>query len=302
MEIERFRHHLTGPVASINTPFLKDGQIDFDGLNRFVDFTIESGVGALLFTPGDSLYEMLTAEEVGELTSFTSSIVNKRALFIASAGFWSTKQTVEFAEYASKCGADAVIVAPPDRGMTVDNLVQYYQLVSANLPAFILSAGLVSVGVQGALETVDRLLTEAPGILGFKEDYSSDFARAACAKASEKWVIFAGGQKQTHMDMLPYGCDGYMSTFVKFNPSISNLYWEAIKMGDIKSAAEVIAQYDIPFFQYVYNSFPAGGDAGQHAILELAGICGRWRRDPLPDFSDQDMEQLKAFLNTNNML
>ena len=100
MEIERFRHHLTGPVASINTPFLKDGQIDFDGLNRFVDFTIESGVGALLFTPGDSLYEMLTAEEVGELTSFTSSIVNKRALFIASAGFWSTKQTVEFAEYA----------------------------------------------------------------------------------------------------------------------------------------------------------------------------------------------------------
>ena len=73
-------------------------------------------------------------------------------------------------------------------------------------------------------------------------------------------------------------------------------------MGDIKSAAEVIAQYDMPFFQYVYNSFPAGGDAGQHAILELAGICGRWRRDPLPDFSDQDMEQLKAFLNTNNML
>ena len=43
MEIERFRHHLTGPVASINTPFLKDGLIDFDGLNRFVDFTIESG-------------------------------------------------------------------------------------------------------------------------------------------------------------------------------------------------------------------------------------------------------------------
>ncbi len=302
MDVDRFRHHLTGPVASINTPFLMDGGIDYDGLRRFVDFTIESGAGTVLFTPGDSLYSVLTEAEIAELTAFTARIVNKRALFLASAGFWSTPQTAAFAGYARDCGADAVIVAPPDRGMTVDSLVAYYGTVSETLPAFILSAGLVSVGVQGALETVERLLAEVPGVLGFKEDYSPDFARGACAKAHGKWVIFAGGQKQTHMDMLPYGCDGYMSTFIKFKPDVAHAYWSAVEKRDIDSAVDVIARYDMPFFQYSYGTFPAGGDAAQHAVLELAGICGRWRRNPLPDLSDEEMERLRAFLTEGGML
>ncbi len=302
MDLDRFRHHLTGPVASINTPFLEDGGIDWDGLRRFVDFTIESGAGTVLFTPGDSLYPVLTEAEIAELTAVTARIVNNRALFIASAGFWSTAQTAAFAEFARECGADAAIVAPPDRGMTVDSLVAYYGMVSETLPVFILSAGLVSVGVQGALETVERLLAEVPGVLGFKEDYSPDFARGACAKAHGKWVIFAGGQKQTHMDMLPYGCDGYMSTFIKFKPDVAHAYWSAIEERKIDSAVDIIARYDMPFFQYSYSTFPAGGDAAQHAVLELAGICGRWRRNPLPDLSDEEMERLNAFLTEGDMI
>ena len=216
---------------------MKDDGIDYDGLRRFVDFCIEGGAGTVLFTPGDSLYSVLTEAEVAELTAFTASVVNKRALFIASAGFWSTPQTAAFAEYARDRGADAVIVAPPDRGMTVDGLVAYYDAVSQALPAFILSAGLVSVGVRGALETVERLLDEVPGVVGFKEDFGPDFARGACARAHDKWVIFAGGQKQTHMDMLPYGCDGYMSTFIKFKPDVARTYWTAVERGDLDAAA-----------------------------------------------------------------
>ena len=302
MDIDRFRHHLTGPVASINTPFLENDDIDYDGLRRFVDFCIEAGAGTVLFTPGDSLYSLLTEAEVAEMTAFTADIVNKRALFIASAGFWSTRQTAAFAEYARDCGADAVIVAPPDRGMTVDGLVAYYDAVSKSLPAFILSAGLVSVGVRGALETVERLVDEVPGVVGFKEDFGPDFARGACARAHDKWVIFAGGQKQTHMDMLPYGCDGYMSTFIKFKPEVAHAYWSAIGNGDLDSAVDVIARYDMPLFDCLYNTFPAGGDAAQHAVLELAGICGRWRRSPLPDLSDEEMERLRTFLVDGDML
>ena len=302
MDIDRFRHHLAGPVASINTPFLADGGIDYHGLRRFVDFCIDSGAGTVLFTPGDSLYAVLTEAEIAEMTEFTARAVNGRALFIASAGFWSTKQTADFAEYARDRGADAVIVAPPDRGMTVDGLVGYYGAVSKTLPVFILSAGLVSVGVQGALETVERLLDEVPGVLGFKEDFGPDFARGACARAHGKWVIFAGGQKQTHMDMLPYGCDGYMSTFIKFKPDVARAYWSAVEKRDIDSAVDVIARYDMPLFEHLYGTYPAGGDAAQHAVLELAGICGRWRRDPLPDFSDEEMERLEAFLADGGML
>ena len=302
MDTDRFRHHLAGPVASINTPFLEHDGIDYAGLRRFVDFCIDSGAGTVLFTPGDSLYSLLTEAEIAEMTEFTARVVNGRALFIASAGFWSTKQTAGFAEYARDCGADAVIVAPPDRGMTVDGLVAYYGAVSQALPAFILSAGLVSVGVRGALETVERLLDAVPGVVGFKEDFGPDFARGACVRAHEKWVIFAGGQKQTHLDMLPYGCDGYMSTFIKFKPDVARAYSSAIEKRDLDSAVDIVARYDMPLFDYLYSAFPAGGDAAQHAVLELAGICGRWRGSPLPDLTDEEMEQLKAFLTDRDML
>ena len=108
--------------------------------------------------------------------------------------------------------------------------------------------------------------------------------------------MFAGGQKQTHMDMLPYGCDGYMSTFMKFKPEIAHTYWAAIEKGDLKEAIAVIEGYDMPLFQFLYTTFPAGGDAAQHGLLELAGICERWRRKPLPDLTDEDMEKLQSFL------
>ena len=94
MDLDRFRHHLTGPVASINTPFLEDDSIDYDGLRRFIDFTIESGAGTVLFTPGDSLYPVLTEAEIAELTAFTSSVVNKRALFLTTMHFEKNSLTI----------------------------------------------------------------------------------------------------------------------------------------------------------------------------------------------------------------
>jgi len=52
----------------------------------------------------------------------------------------------------------------------------------------------------------------------------------------------------------------------------------------------------MPLFQFLYSTYSAGGDAGHHGLLELLGICGRWRRNPLADLTNSDMEKLKTFL------
>jgi len=52
------------------------------------------------------------------------------------------------------------------------------------------------------------IVDEAPGIVGVKEDCGSDYVRKGCIIAHETWALFAGGQKQTHMDLRPHGCDG----------------------------------------------------------------------------------------------
>lgn len=301
MDIDYFREQVTGPVVSINTPFTRDGEIDYNGLRSFVDFAIDGGTKALLFTPGDSLYVALTDDEVAELTRVTAEHIGDRALFIAAGDFWWTGKTVEFGEYARSVGAGAYIAVPPIRGTTVDELVRFYTTASEVLPVFILSGSLGAAGVDAALEAVNVLLDKAPNVVGFKEDFSSAFARPACLAAHERWAIFAGGQKQTHMDMHPYGCDGYMSVFMTYRPGVAHMYWRAIEEGDLTAAAEVIRDYDMPLMKHLYSAYPAGGDAGQHALLELAGICGRWRRKPLPDLTDADMERLKGFLEGQSL-
>ena len=296
MKIDFFREHVTGPIVSIGTPFCRDGAIDYEGLRRFIDFTIQAGTKTILLTPGDSLYTVLTDPEVAEITKVTAEHIDKRVMFIAASGCWWTGKAVEYAQYARDVGADATIVFPPIRGATERDLVGYYTTVAENLPVFVLSGSLGALGVRKALNCVQLLLDEVPNIAGLKEDYCPEFIRQACLMAHDKWAIFAGGQKQTHMDMLPYGCDGFMSIHMTFKPEIAHAYWDAILKKDMPRATGIIRDYDMPIFRFLYSDFAAGGDAGLHALSEIAGICGRWRRNPLPDFTDEDMERLRAFL------
>ena len=107
----------------------------------------------------------------------------------------------------------------------------------------------------------------------------------------------SGGQKQNHLNMHPYGCDGYLSTFVTFRPEIACRYWAAIQNNDTPAAAAVIRDFDLPLFKLIAAQ-PGGFDAGIHGVLELAGICQRWRRPPWYSLSDVEMERLGADLKT----
>ena len=301
MDRARFKHHFTGPLASINTPFGSDGAIDYDGLRRFVDAAIAGGARTVLFTPGDSLYAVLSEQEIADLTRATREHVGSRAMFLAAAGPWWQDQAVAFARHAAEIGADGVLASPPYRGVTVRDCADYFLAVSRELPTVILSATLAPLGLGGALEAVRLLLAEGDRIVGFKEDYGPEFARPACLLSQGTWSNFAGGQKQTHMDMHPYGCDGFMSVLVVFKPEITRAYWNAIERGDLAAATSVIRDYDMPMFDLMGAS-PAGSDAAQHAMMELAGISGRWRRAPLSDYTDEELERLRAGLQELSLL
>ena len=54
LTLDRVRAALTGPIASIRTPFSRDGSIDYDGLRRMIDFDLEAGSKVSLLTAGDS--------------------------------------------------------------------------------------------------------------------------------------------------------------------------------------------------------------------------------------------------------
>jgi len=134
-----------------------------------------------------------------------------------------------------------------------------------------------------------------------KDDFCGPFARKLGLMAHGRCALFSGGMKQNHLDMWPYGCDGYLATFINFKPEVTHRYRAAIEARDLQEARAVIRDIDMPFFDLVF-SLPGGSDAGIHGVYELFGICGRWRRAPYYSLSDADMERVAGFFGERGLL
>jgi dihydrodipicolinate synthase/N-acetylneuraminate lyase len=117
----------------------------------------------------------------------------------------------------------------------------------------------------------------------------------------ERLAIIAGGQKQNHMNILPYGVDGYLSVYARFKPEIAWKYWDAITSKDIKSAVGIIEKYDIPFFNKIIP-FEGGFDVGIRAAMEIFGISDRWRRLPFKSPDDKDIAVMREFFEELNLI
>jgi len=308
MTHEKIREALSGPVPSVRLPFNEDGSIDYESLRRMIDFDIEAGAKTIMLTHGDSLYSLLTDDEVTEVTRVTVEHTAGRAMVIAADRMWSTPKEVEFAEYCREIGADMLMALPPDwaRSCTPETLVDYYSGLGEHIPVMIVTNYLCEWGMISAVEALKKVYDKVPTVAAVKDDFCGEFMRRLCMFSHDKWALISGGLMQNHLDCYPYGVDGYLATFITFQPHITHEYWNAIQADDVKRAAQVIEKYEWPYFDFighhVAGNLQGGFDAGIHGTMELFGIAKRWRRKPYYSLNDEEMQLLKQFLRDRSIL
>ena len=217
--LQELRTLLTGPVMSVHTPFTREGAIDYDSLRGLVDRGIDAGSTTMLLTYGDSLYSLLTDDEVADVTRVVAEQTAGRAAVVAADRIWWTGKTVDFARYAREVGADLLMVLPPDwaGSCTADSYVAHYAAAAAEIPVMVVTNAFSRSQAMG-LEVLRRLRDDVPGVIAIKDDLVGVFARKMALLLHGHWAIISGGQKQNHFDLVHYGCDGYLSTFVTFAP------------------------------------------------------------------------------------
>ena len=297
---QELRTLLTGPVMSVHTPFTRDGAIDYGSLRGLVDRGIDAGSTTMLLTYGDSLFSLLTDDEVAAVTRVVAEQTAGRAVVVAADRIWWTGKTVEFARYAREVGADVLMVLPPDwaGSCTADSFVAHYGAVAVEIPVMVVTNAFSRSQAMG-LEVLRRLRDDVPGVIAIKDDLVGVFARKMAILLRGHWSIISGGQKQNHFDLIHYGCDGYLSTFVTFAPHVTQAYWQAVQTEDWVEAARIIREYDMPYFDYVLDVI-GGFDAALHGTFEHFGLSQRWRRPPYHSLTDEQMEQLsQLFLDLN---
>jgi 4-hydroxy-tetrahydrodipicolinate synthase len=299
---EEVRESLTGPVASLSTPFTFDGDVDYAGLRTLVDGNLAGGSNSALLTYGDSLFTLLSDDEISEITRVVADQTGKRGITVAADGGWWSGKTVEFARYCREVGVGVLMVKPPIWGgsVTADTLVAHYQEIAAEIPIMLVT-NIWAANPSEGLNTIEVVLDKVDGVVAIKDDILGQFVRKMTAMVSEEWAVFAGGQKQNHLDIVHYGAVGYMSTFVSFHAPVTQQYWDAVERNDWTAAAKIIAEHDWPFFEYI-GGLTGGFDAGMHGLLELTGVAGRWRRKPFYSLNDEELDGLKAFCQSHGWL
>ena len=294
---------LTGPVFSISTLFQPDGGIDYAGVFRLIDSLIDVGQRVVILTAGDSLFTVLTDQEVAELTKATVQHVAGRAVVVAADRSWWTGKTVDFARYCRDVGVDILMVQPPDwaSSCTPDTLVAHFAAVAEQIPVMLVTNFLEHWPTPRYVELFEKLRDGVPGICAAKDDLCGELGRRLCLTVHDRWVVFASGNKRAVLGNMPFGCGGYMSSFLSFKPEIAKEFWKAIVAHDDTTIQRVIRDVDIPFWDFMETS-PGGFDAAIHGILELKGLGGRWRRSPYYSVNDDEMETLRDFLQSQGWL
>ena len=288
------------PVASVSTPFNKDGSIDHTGLRNIIDFIVEAGTGLVLLTYGDSLYSILTDRDISEVTRIVTEQVRKRALVVAATGMWWTGESIGFAGFCRETGVDILMSLPPNwaDSCSIDTLKNHYTAISREMPVMLITS-LANKALP--IKVIDELLEEKNNIIAIKDDVCGGYGRKMASIINGRWAVLSGGLKENHLDIMPYGADSYLSVYMRFKPEISSKYWKSIKSGDITGAVDIINRFERPYFKMI-EQVNSDFDSVIHASMEIVGLCKRWRRKPYKDLNDPQMEIVKDFLDNCRLL
>ncbi len=105
--------NLTGSWVAMPTPFTENNEIDYDGFSVLIDRQIKYGTSQLFILGSAGEVTLLTLEEKKKIVHEVIKMVAGRIPVFFSASAFTTDQSIEFARYCEKEGADGVVFTVP---------------------------------------------------------------------------------------------------------------------------------------------------------------------------------------------
>lgn len=152
---------IEGVLPILHTPFDAADEIDWDSLQREIDWAFEVGADGVCSAMVSEVLR-LTSEERIELNRQIVEMTAGRGVVVASVGAESAKQAISFVTKAVESGCDAMMAIPPiSTALPDDALWDYFSALAeaAPLPLIVQDASSY-VGASISTEFYVRLLDE----------------------------------------------------------------------------------------------------------------------------------------------
>lgn len=208
-----------GSIVALITPFLPNGEVNYEKLGELVDFHLQNQTDALLIlgTTGES--STMSHEEDDEVCRYVVNRVAKRIPVWAGSGSNSTQTMLEKSKSFEKIGVDGLLLITPYYNKTnEEGMYLHFKTVAdaVSIPCILYNVP----GRTGCAISENNVcrLAKHPNIVGVKEA-SGDIGYAAriARHLSDDFVMYSGNDDMI-LSMMSLGCSGVISVLANVLP------------------------------------------------------------------------------------
>ncbi len=288
----------SGSIVALITPF-KNGEVDYEALARLIDFHVENGTDAILVcgTTGES--PTLTFEEHDRVVEFAVKHAKGRIKVIAGTGANATHEAVHLTAHAKEVGADAaLLVVPYYNKPTQEGIYRHFATVAEEVDIPIILYNIPSrTGVEISVDTVYRLVSKYPNIVGSKESTPNmDRISEMRKRLGDTFAILSGDDSLT-LPMMALGAKGVISVANNVVPKEVKALTRYALEGNFKKAREIHYElYDL--FKVLFietNPIPV------KTACWMMGMCEKEFRLPLCGMKPENEKKLRETLKRYNI-
>ncbi|MGZ3938825.1 MAG: 4-hydroxy-tetrahydrodipicolinate synthase [Flavisolibacter sp.] len=290
------RDQLTGTGVALVTPFNEDGSVDFESLERVVNFVIEGGVDYVvtLGTTGET--PTLSKEEKKDIIDQTFHFVAGRVPVVVGIGGNNTKEVIKEIETLPIEKATAILSASPYYNKpSQEGLYQHYKaLASSTIKPIILYNVPGRTGSNITASTTIRLANDIENINGIKEASGNMTQCMQILRDKSQEFLVVSGDDNLALAQIACGMRGVISVAANcFPKQFSELVRFALK--DDFDAARRINNMLLQGYEILFTE---NNPAGVKAFLAELGVIKNNLRLPLVPLSEGIYKQVKDYLPT----
>ncbi|MDA9715273.1 4-hydroxy-tetrahydrodipicolinate synthase [Bacteroidota bacterium] len=279
-----------GTGVALVTPFRKEGAVDYNALQKLVEFQIDNGVNYLVVqgTTGESV--TLNEDEKLAVLEYVIDINKKRLPIVLGVGGNNTASVVSQMNKLNHSSIDAYLSVspyynkPPQKGI----IAHYKEIADATDKPIILYNVPGRTASNMSSETTLELAHSISNIIAVKEASGNleQIMEIISSKPNDFLVI--SGDDALTLPHIACGGDGVISVVANAFPKrFSSMVFHALR-GDLEKAKS----FHYELFPIIQQLFADGNPGGIKYVLKLINIGEDYMRLPLVNINDETAKKL----------
>lgn len=270
---------IEGMGIALITPFKSDYSVDYEALERLVEFQVSAGADFLAILATTAETPTLTLEERAKVRKLVTEVVRGRVPIVIGCGGNNTLAICEELKNGDWTGIDAILsVVPYYNKPSQEGLYQHFMAIGNASPVPVILYNVPGrVGVNMTAATTLRLANDNENIIAIKEASGNfDQIDDIIKKKPARFNVLSGDDGIT-FPLITLGATGVISVIGNAFPKEFSRMVRLARAGEYDTARDIHHRFKELFSLL----FVDGNPAGVKAMLNSMGFCENVLRLPL---------------------